>query len=115
MRREIKSVLKLLLTGLFSLIVGLSMAQIPVSKDVQRYANKKRFEKENQQRKPAIRSVERPQITISKGVHRNRVGDPEKGNMISTGYPYWTVAKGVNRYHMNAEFRKAYVARKNKK
>jgi hypothetical protein len=108
--------LKLLLTVLFLFTASLVSAQIPVSKSVQKYANKKMFEKEERQRKPSIRTVARPPITISKGVH-SRAGDSElaKGNMISTGYPYWALAKGVNRYHLNADFREAYVAGKKRK
>jgi hypothetical protein len=107
--------LKILLTVLFLFTASLVSAQIPVSKGVQKYANKKMFEKEERQKKRGIRTVARPQITISKGVH-SRAGDGEltKGNMISTGYPYWTLAKGVNRYHLNADFREAYVAGKRK-
>jgi len=103
---------KLLLTGLFSLMVIVASAQVP-SKGVQKYANKKAYEKAEQQ-KTGIRTVATPQVAVSKDVHKANTAEattPQE-NMISEGFPYWTIAKGVHVHHSNPEMRDDYIARK---
>ncbi|HEX5167606.1 MAG TPA: hypothetical protein VFW11_00430 [Cyclobacteriaceae bacterium] len=92
---------KLLLVGLFSFAAVVANAQIYVSKGVQKYANKTAYESsQNEQTK--LRSVETPAIALSKGVHK--IGDEgentSKGNIVSKGYPYWTIAKGIPHHHL---------------
>lgn len=102
---------KLLLAGLFSLMVVAASAQVP-SKGVQKYANKKAYEKAEQQ-KTDIRTVATPQVAVSKDVHKANTAEATttEGNMISEGFPYWTIAKGVHVHHSNPEVREDYLAR----
>lgn len=101
---------KLLLTGLFSLAILFAHAQVP-SKGVQKYANKKKLEKFEQQ-KSSIQTVSQSTVTVSKDIHKiNGEASAAEGNMISTGYPYWTIAKGVHHHHSNPEYKEAYIAR----
>jgi hypothetical protein len=102
---------KLVLTALFSLMVIVGSAQVP-SKGVQKYANKKAYAKAEQQTN--ILSVTTPQVAVSKDVHKanNTVeATASEGNMISEGFPYWTIAKGVHVHHSSPEFREEYIAR----
>ena len=103
---------KLLLTGLFSFLVIVASAQVP-SKGVQKYANKKAYEKAEQQ-KTSINTIATPEVAVSKDIHKASTTDattPQE-NMISEGFPYWTIAKGVHVHHSNPEVREEYIARK---
>lgn len=102
---------KLFLVGLFSFAAVVANAQIQVSKGVQKYANKSAYE--TPQKQISLRSVETPSIAMSKGVHQ--IGgtnvESSKGNIISKGYPYWTLSKGVGIQHKRAEFNNEYISR----
>lgn len=102
---------KLLLVGVFSFAAVVAHAQIYVSKGVQKYANKSAYE--STQKQITLRSVETPSITMSKGVHQ--IGgssfESSKGNIISRGYPYWTLSKGVSLQHKHAELNTDYISR----
>ena len=98
------------LIGIFSFAAVVANAQV-VSKGVQKYANKKAYE--NVQKETNLRSVETPSITVSKGVHQigGSAETSEKGNVISKGYPYWTIAKGVSHQHHRTEQNLDYITR----
>lgn len=102
---------KLLLVGLFSFAAVVANAQIHVSKGVQKYANKSAYE--TAQKQTSLRSVETPSVAMSKGVHQ--IGganvEPSKGNIISKGYPYWTLSKGVGLQHLQAGLNAEYISR----
>lgn len=89
------SLIAMLVVGSF--VVNAQTSSWPVSKDVQRYANKSMLADENL-RKSHIeaKSVDFPSIVVSKRVIRK--DNVSTGNVRSTGYPMWTVSKGVNRY-----------------
>lgn len=85
----------LFLMGTF--FVNAQNASVPVSKGVQRYANKTAFEDENAKKSHIqAKSVEFPAIVISKGVFRP-TNVETMGNIESTGYPTWAITKGVAR------------------
>ncbi len=63
-----------------------------VSKDVQRVANKKAFDKSGIQ----AQSLAFPALVISKGIIHSDVSQPQ-GNIVSEGYPTWAISKGVAR------------------
>jgi hypothetical protein len=104
---------KLLLIGVFSFAAIVANAQVYVSKGVHKYANKKAYESA-QQEQTQLRSAETPSIVVSKGVHKIGSSSSEsegKGNVISQGYPYWTLAKGVNHHHQRPEQNTEYISR----
>jgi hypothetical protein len=92
---------KLILAVVFSLFGFFAMAQSnierPISKDVQKIANKKALTAE---RLLHVASVGFPVWTITKGVQltssRLTVA-PVPGNLMSTGYPLWIISKGVHK------------------
>jgi len=96
-----KTYLKLIIVGIFSITLTTAAAQSevktsnkgwPVSKDVQRYSNKSLATF-----KPIkIKSVGTPFYLQSKGVHRIKSADPAVGNLPLTGTPDWVISKPVN-------------------
>ena len=96
---------KIALIALFSLGAFVAQAQTPswiVSKNVQKVANKKAFADTDDSKSQLTTETRAyaPRI-VSKGVHRINnpaVGDAKAtGNMVSKGYPAWTISKGVHR------------------
>jgi hypothetical protein len=93
-----KTYLKIALLGIFSIIMTDVAAQTndkftnrwPVSKDVQRYSNK-RLAAHNPIK---IKSVGTPSFVQSKGVNKRK--SEVAGNMQSTGTPDWVISKPVN-------------------
>jgi hypothetical protein len=99
MKNAIKGIgfMCLLLVGTFFVN---AQSSLPVSKGVQRYANKAAFTEESQKSNIEAKSVEFPAVAISKGiVFPTNV--ETAGNIESKGYPTWAISKGVAR--QNAE------------
>jgi hypothetical protein len=72
-------------------------SSLVVSKDVQRVANKQILENEDLSNSNIqAQSQPFPAIVISKGIVRSTESAPE-GNIVSKGYPTWTISKGVAR------------------
>lgn len=68
-----------------------------VSKPVNRIANKQLFENHRLQASHIrAESIARPNKVSAKAVHRIPRASAE-GNVVSTGYPVWTISKGVHR------------------
>ena len=100
MRKHIKG---LVLATLFVGAAGFAMAQSgnpASSKDVNRFANKKSYEK-NESNVEA-RSLAYPAIVYSKGIAQNNAPATAQGNMVSKGYPTWAISKGVAQQRHNA-------------
>ncbi len=96
MRKHIKG---LVLAGLFVGAAGFAMAQPgnpASSKDVNRFANKNAYEK-NESNVEA-RSVAFPAIVYSKGIAQSNAPATAQGNVVSKGYPTWTISKGVAKH-----------------
>lgn len=108
--------MKVVLVALFSLVaVGVNaQSSLVVSKGVQHVANKKKFEAEKQSNATVnVATVEAPQMVVSKGVHNIGVEQtPTDGNMVSKGFPYWTVSKGVVAQHNDEAKNPDYITRK---
>lgn len=70
-----------------------------VSKDVQKVANKRLFKSEELRESHInAEAVGYPQHVVSKDVQKRSPAVSEaKGNVVSKGYPYWTLSKGVHR------------------
>lgn len=69
-------------------------AQRPVSKDVQKFANKSLLSEELL----TVASLGYPTWAVSKDVQVLSSERPAAGeNMVSEGYPYWTISKGIYR------------------
>jgi hypothetical protein len=102
---------RLFLIAFFSFAALAVNAQAYVSKGVQKYANKSAYETTEKQTQ--LRSVDTPAVAVSKGVHQigGSTTEVEKGNAISTGYPYWTIAKGVSHQHKRTELNTEYISR----
>lgn len=100
MRKHIKG---LVLAGLFVATAGFAYAQSGnpsvVSKDVNRFANKKAYE-QNASNVEA-RSVAFPAIVYSKGIAQSNAPAVAQGNMVSKGYPTWAISKGVARHQQH--------------
>ncbi|QLH32218.1 MAG: hypothetical protein HWD62_07055 [Cyclobacteriaceae bacterium] len=63
-------------------------------KDVQRFSNKDLLTRKTGL---DIMSINQPAFVISKGVQTvGRMG-VQKGNVVSQGYPIWTISKGVQK------------------
>jgi hypothetical protein len=103
-----KNGLKLGLLGLFLAGAFVVNAQTNnshpwISKDVQKIANKKMLNDVDYKASHIeATTVGYPAVAMSKGVHKVSASSEistsaTKGNMISKGYPYWTVSKGVQR------------------
>lgn len=74
-----------------------NIAQRPVSKDIQKIANKNALSEEQLL---TVASKGYPIWTISKGVqvlNTDTVVPYITGNIPSKGYPFWTISKGVYR------------------
>lgn len=88
------------LVGIFSLLTFSTNAQSshrPVSKEVQKFSNRSWLTSEQLL---TITSVGYAAVTISKDVQlasNNIKREFQPGNMISTGYPIWTISKGVHK------------------
>jgi len=68
-----------------------------VSKDVQKVANKKEFEKEAKRGSQLQAKSTSQQWVVSKGVNRSTESNTDnKGNVDSKGIPAWTISKGVH-------------------
>jgi hypothetical protein len=102
---------RLFLIAFFSFAALAVNAQVYVSKGVQKYANKSAYE--TTEKNTQLRSVETPSVAVSKGVHQigESTTEIEKGNIISKGYPYWTITKGVSHQHKRAELDTEYISR----
>lgn len=100
MRKHIKG---LVLATLFIGAAGFAMAQSgnpASSKDVNRFANKKSYEK-NESNVEA-RSLAYPAIVYSKGIAQSNAPTTAQGNIVSKGYPTWAISKGVAQQRHNA-------------
>lgn len=69
----------------------------PVTKEVQKISNKKRL---NAETVMTVRSVGNHSAAVSKAVQlqdrsRRSPKKAARGNMVSRGYPEWTISKGV--------------------
>lgn len=67
-----------------------------ISKDVVRFTNKNFLETP----RLTVRSIGYPNQVISKDVHKQRhelKKTDTEGNVVSTGYPEWTISKAVTR------------------
>ena len=97
-----KQLIGITLTGMFLMGAVFANAQSAgstwvVTKDVQRVANKMAFENEDIKKSHIQAStVSFPAIVISKGIVRP-ADTYAKGNIVSKGYPTWTISKGVAR------------------
>ena len=98
MKNAVKGVgfMCLLLAGTFFVNAQSTTSSFPVSKSVQRYANKDAFNEEIQKSNIQAKSVEFPAIVISKGIVRPTSVETV-GNIESKGYPTWAISKGVAR------------------
>ncbi|HZI24508.1 MAG TPA: hypothetical protein VFD46_05500 [Chryseolinea sp.] len=99
MKKGIKGIglLSLLLISAFVANAQSSNSSWPVSKGVQRYANKSSVEDENAKKSHIqARSVEFLPIVVSKGPVRP-TGVTTVGNIESRGYPTWAISKDVAR------------------
>lgn len=73
------------------------------SKDVQKIANKSLFSDQNLKNSHinAV-SLGYPEVALSKGVtkinYRGKAQEKQGGNVVSKGYPMWTVSKAVQIY-----------------
>lgn len=92
----------IILVSIFSLLTffataGSAGSHRPVSKEVQKISNKDWLLGENLL---TVSSVGYPSLTLSKEVvlTSNRITKESlSGNMISLGYPVWTISKGVHK------------------
>lgn len=90
------SLIEMFVAGSFLVNAQTKNSIWPVSKDVQRYANKSMFADEDLKKSHIqAKTVDFPSIVVSKRVLRK--DNVTTGNVRSTGYPMWTVSKGVNR------------------
>ena len=99
MKKEIKGIglLCLLLIGAFVANAQSNNTSWPVSKGVQRYANKSSVEDENAKKSHIqAKSVEFLPIVVSKGLVRP-TSVTTVGNIESKGYPTWAISKDVAR------------------
>jgi len=74
------------------------------SKDVQKVANKSLFSDQNLKASHInAESAGFPAVTLSKEITKvnsaNQIQNERKGNVVSKGYPMWTVSKGVHKYN----------------
>jgi hypothetical protein len=76
--------------------VFVNAQSVPVSKGVQRYANKSAFSEESKKSHIEAKSVDFPAIVVSKGVV-SPGSVVLAGNIESKGYPTWAISKGVAR------------------
>jgi len=83
-----------------------AQSTFPVSKGVQRYANKGAFDEETQKSNIQAKSVEFPAIAVSKGVIFP-TNVETAGNIESRGYPTWAISKGVARQNEEHNQKKA--------
>ena len=83
-----------------------AQSSLPVSKGVQRYANKGTFDEESQKSNIQAKSVEFPSIAISKGIVFP-ANVETTGNIESKGYPSWAISKGVARQNEQRTHEKA--------
>ena len=91
-----------MLTMIFSLGVILASGQTAhkhrlITKEVQKISNKKRL---NAETLTTVRSVATPPAAVSKAVQlqdrsRRASKKQSRNNMVSRGYPDWTISKGV--------------------
>jgi len=87
----------LLTIGAFVANAQSSNSSLPVSKGVQRYANKSSVEDENAKKSHIqAKSVEFLPIVVAKGIARPS-SVATVGNIESKGYPTWAISKGVAR------------------
>ena len=99
MKKGIKGIglMCLLLIGAFVANAQSSNSALPVSKGVQRYANKSAVEDENAKKSHIqAQSVEFLPIVVSKGPTRPS-SVTTVGNIESKGYPTWAISKDVAR------------------
>ena len=83
-----------------------AQSTFPVSKGVQRYANKGAFDEDPQKSNIQAKSVEFPAIVVSKGVVFP-TNVETAGNIESKGYPTWAISKGVARQNEERNQEKA--------
>ncbi|MBL0743168.1 hypothetical protein [Chryseolinea lacunae] len=87
--------------GLVMMSVSFANAQTgndpawPISKDVQRVANKKALNDPNLGKSHIRAKSTDAGWVVSKGVHRGSGTAMAKGNVASKGYPAWAISKGV--------------------
>jgi hypothetical protein len=97
----------LMLLGVFVANAQSSNSSWPVSKGVQRYANKSLVEDENAKKSHIqAASVEFLPIVVSKGTTRP-TGVRPVGNIESKGYPTWAISKDVARENQKRNSEKA--------
>jgi hypothetical protein len=109
MKKGIKGIglLCLLLVGAFAANAQSSNSSWPVSKGVQRYANKSSIEDENAKKSHLqAQSVEFLPIVVSKGITRP-TSVTTVGNIESKGYPTWAISKGVAQENQKRNSEKA--------
>lgn len=96
----------LVLAAAFLVTVGFSaqaQSGLPISKDVQKVANKKALE--NQEQSLQTTSVPLPALVVSKSIQS--IPNPalitadSQGNMKSKGTPAWVNSKGVHRMNQS--------------
>jgi len=84
-----------------------AQAQAPISKGVQKVANKKALEQEATQTKMTATSVPLPALVVSKSVQSipnpALITTETQGNVKSEGTPAWVNAKGVHQMNNNAK------------
>jgi len=90
--------------GLFLVSVSFANAQTgndpawPVSKDVQKVANRKSLSDASlQQSHIRARSLDNSWVVSKRATQANRESMTAKGNVASTGTPAWVISKGVHR------------------
>lgn len=68
-----------------------------ISKDVQQFSNDASLKRLDES-ELTIKSLESPHWVISKDVQKlgHPAISPQAGNVVSKGYPMWTIAKAVN-------------------
>jgi hypothetical protein len=92
-----KTILAGLVLAGFAVVLSADLqAQTPwLSKDVQKVANKKEFEKQSTSHITAV-SMDQSWV-VSKGVSNlGRTETQTAGNIQSNGIPQWTISKGVH-------------------
>lgn len=97
-----KTISKVMLVSLLSLAAYFASAQNmrPVSKEIQKIANKAWLK---QEKLLTVQSVGSPAWVVSKRQESDsmRRNYASKANMISNGYPVWTISKGVHRINLH--------------
>lgn len=97
MKKRINGIALMCLLSVGTLVANAqsSNSSWPVSKGVQRYANKSAVEDENAKKSHIqARSVDFLPIVVSKGI-TSPTSVATVGNIESKGYPTWAISKGV--------------------